>query len=105
MNTGMTEIERYFMYWYPIENWKKMLKVLIKANNAFRFYLPFLEISVKKKIKSVDCLVRCYLLSIKGWFPFNFIWPISTSLNLKKVWLTVLKTVVSIRDDNHFFVA
>ena len=64
MNSGMTEIERYFMYWYLIENWKKLLKVLIKANNAFRFYLPFLEISVKKKkkkIKSVDCLVRCYL--------------------------------------------
>lgn len=48
MNSGMTEIERYFMYWYLIENWKKLLKVLIKANNAFRFYLPFLEISVKK---------------------------------------------------------
>ena len=104
MNSGMTEIERYFMYWYLIENWKKLLKVLIKANNAFRFYLPFLEISVEK-IKSGYSLVRRYLSSIKGWFPFNFIWPISTSLNLKKVWLTVLKTVVSIRGDNHFFVA
>ena len=69
MNSGMIEIERYFMYWYLIENWKKLLKVLIKANNAFRFYLPFLEISVKK-IKSVDCNVRCYLSSIKSWFPF-----------------------------------
>ena len=41
MNSGMTEIERYFMYWYLIENWKKLLKVLIKANNAFGFIFHF----------------------------------------------------------------
>ena len=57
MNSGMTEIERYFMYWYLIENWKKLLKVLIKANNAFRFYLPFLEISVKKSNQLIAMFV------------------------------------------------
>lgn len=64
MNSGMIEIERYFMYWYLIENWKKLLKVLIKANNAFRFYLPFLEISVKKKKIQIGWL-PCSLLSLK----------------------------------------
>lgn len=65
MNSGMIEIERYFMYWYLIENWKKLLKVLIKANNAFRFYLPFLEISVKKKKKNQIGWLPCSLLSLK----------------------------------------
>ena len=61
MNSGMIEIERYFMYWYLIENWKKLLKVLIKANNAFRFYLPFLEISVKKK-KNSNRLIALFVV-------------------------------------------
>lgn len=26
MNSGMTEIKRYFMYWYLIENWKNNVK-------------------------------------------------------------------------------
>lgn len=69
MNSGMTEIERYFMYWYLIENWKKMLKVLIKGNNAFRFYLPFLEISVKKKSNQLIALFVVISQALRVDFP------------------------------------
>ena len=72
MNSGMTEIERYFMYWYLIENWKKMLKVLIKTNNSFRFYLPFLEISVKKK-KSNQLIALFIVISQALKFDFPLI--------------------------------